>query len=94
MIKYDNQDVRNLEEESLRRSVGILDLNEIKLFYNETFEFNLIYGKLGFVHFRDLETIVNYAGLRQKLDSLENGYKTKITHEDSSFSQEDLIKVK
>lgn len=92
-IKYDNQDVRNLEEESLRRSVGILDADEIKIFYHETFEFNLIYGKLGFVHFSDLDAIVNYAGLREKLDTLENGYRTKITYEDNFFSQQDLIKV-
>ncbi|RMZ94017.1 ATP-binding cassette sub-family B member mitochondrial [Brachionus plicatilis] len=92
MIKYDNQDVRSLEEESLRRLIGLLDLNDIKLFHNETFEFNLVYGKLGYLHYSDLEKIVEFADLKQKLASMEDGFKTIISKKDNFFTQEDLIK--
>ncbi|CAF0710406.1 unnamed protein product [Brachionus calyciflorus] len=92
-IKFDNQEIRNIEEESLRRSVGLIDLNETKIFFNETMEYNLTYGKLGAISYRDLENVANFVDLHSKISSLESGVRTIISQDKHFFTPEELLKI-
>nr|UOU03329.1 ATP-binding cassette subfamily B7-2 [Brachionus rubens] len=92
-IKYDNQEIRNIEEESLRRSIGLIDMNEMKLFYNETVDYNITCGKLGLSSYRDLDSIAKTVGLQQKISSFESGFRTIITQDKHFFDPEELLKL-
>ncbi len=74
-IRVDEQDIRDVTQESLRRAIGIVPQDTV--LFNDTIRYNLQYGRLGASH-EEIEQAAELAQIRDFIESLPDGWDTLV----------------
>ena len=74
-IRIDDQDIKLLDQMSLRRNVGVVPQDTV--LFNESIEFNINYGKIGST-IEEIKDVASLADVHEKINSLPGGYKPKV----------------
>jgi ABC-type transport system involved in Fe-S cluster assembly fused permease/ATPase subunit len=74
-ILIDGQDVRDVTQTSLRKSIGIVPQDTV--LFNDTIEYNIAYGKPGATH-AEVVAAARSAYIHDFIESLPDGYATKV----------------
>jgi len=74
-ISIDGQDIRNVTQQSLRSSIGIVPQDTV--LFNDTIEYNIAYGRPGASH-ADIVAAARAASIHEFIESLPDGYATMV----------------
>jgi len=74
-IRIDGQDLREVTQQSLRASIGIVPQDTV--LFNDTIEYNIAYGRPGASH-EDIVAAARAASIHDFIESLPDGYKTMV----------------
>jgi ATP-binding cassette subfamily B protein len=74
-IRIDDQDVRNVTQDSLRHAIGIVPQDTV--LFNDTIEYNIAYGRPGASR-ADIVAAARAASIHDFIDSLPDGYATMV----------------
>ena len=74
-IRIDDQDIRDVTQESLRRAIGIVPQDTV--LFNDTIRYNLQYGRLDASH-EEIEQAAELAQIREFIESLPDGWDTLV----------------
>ncbi len=74
-IRIDGQDLRNITQQSLRASIGIVPQDTV--LFNDSIEYNIAYGKPGATH-DDIVAAARAASIHDFIESLPDGYQTMV----------------
>jgi ATP-binding cassette subfamily B protein len=74
-IRIDGQDIREVQQQSLRSSIGIVPQDTV--LFNDTVEYNIAYGKPGATH-AEIEQAAWMAHISDFIAKLPDGYKTRV----------------
>ncbi len=74
-VSIDGQDVRTLQQESLRAAIGIVPQDTV--LFNDTIEYNIAYGKPGAAR-EDIVAAARAAHIHDFIASLPDGYETRV----------------
>ncbi|MFC0254086.1 ABCB family ABC transporter ATP-binding protein/permease [Massilia consociata] len=74
-IRIDGQDLRNITQQSLRASIGIVPQDTV--LFNDTIEYNIAYGKPGASH-EDIVAAARAASIHDFIESLPDGYASMV----------------
>lgn len=74
-IRIDGQDLRNITQQSLRASIGIVPQDTV--LFNDSIEYNIAYGRPGASH-EDIVAAARAASIHDFIESLPDGYKTTV----------------
>ncbi|MEW6024099.1 MAG: ABC transporter ATP-binding protein/permease [Pseudomonadota bacterium] len=74
-ISIDGQDIRNVTQQSLRSSIGIVPQDTV--LFNDTIEYNIAYGRPGASH-ADIVAAARAASIHEFIESLPDGYQTMV----------------
>ncbi|KFC67026.1 ABC transporter ATP-binding protein/permease [Massilia sp. LC238] len=74
-IRIDGQDLRNITQQSLRASIGIVPQDTV--LFNDSIEYNIAYGRPGASH-EDIVAAARAASIHDFIESLPDGYKTMV----------------
>jgi ATP-binding cassette subfamily B protein len=74
-IRIDGQDVREVQQQSLRSSIGIVPQDTV--LFNDTVEYNIAYGKPGASH-DEIEQAAWMAHISGFIEKLPDGYQTRV----------------
>jgi ATP-binding cassette subfamily B protein len=74
-ITVDGQDIREVTQTSLRRSIGIVPQDTV--LFNDTVEYNIAYGKPGATH-AEVEAAARAARIHDFIASTPKGYETMV----------------
>lgn len=74
-IKIDNQDIRDVTQNSLRNQIGIVPQDTV--LFNESIEYNIAYGKPGATH-EEVIAAAKVACIHDFIMSLPQGYATSV----------------
>jgi ATP-binding cassette, subfamily B, heavy metal transporter len=74
-ISIDGQDLREVTQESLRRSIGIVPQDTV--LFNDTIEYNIAYGKPGASH-DEIVAAARAASIHDFIESLPDGYASMV----------------
>ena len=74
-IRIDGQDLRNITQQSLRASIGIVPQDTV--LFNDSIEYNIAYGRPGASH-EDILAAARAASIHDFIESLPDGYKTMV----------------
>ena len=74
-IRIDDQDIKLLDQTSLRRNIGVVPQDTV--LFNESIEYNINYGKIEST-FEEIKEVASLADVHEKINSLPDGYKTKV----------------
>ena len=74
-ISIDGQDIRNVTQQSLRASIGIVPQDTV--LFNDTIEYNIAYGRPGASH-ADIVAAARAASIHEFIESLPDGYATMV----------------
>ena len=74
-IMIDDQDIKVMKQISLRENIGVVPQDTV--LFNETIEFNISYGKIGST-LEDIKEVACLADVNDRINSLPDGYKTKV----------------
>jgi ATP-binding cassette subfamily B protein len=74
-ILVDGQDVRAVQQSSLRASIGIVPQDTV--LFNDTIEYNIAYGRPGASH-QEIVTAARLAQIHDFVASLPEGYRTQV----------------
>jgi ATP-binding cassette subfamily B protein len=74
-IRIDGQDIREVQQQSLRSSIGIVPQDTV--LFNDTVEYNIGYGKPGASH-AEIEQAAWMAHISDFIAKLPDGYKTRV----------------
>ncbi|MDK6079416.1 ABCB family ABC transporter ATP-binding protein/permease [Massilia varians] len=74
-IRIDGQDLRNITQQSLRASIGIVPQDTV--LFNDSIEYNIAYGRPGASH-EDIVAAARAASIHDFIESLPDGYQTMV----------------
>jgi ATP-binding cassette subfamily B protein len=74
-IRVDDQDIREVTQQSLRRAIGIVPQDTV--LFNDTIYYNLAYGRPGATR-EEIEAAAAMAHIGHFIDSLPQGYETLV----------------
>ena len=74
-IRIDGQDIRDVQQQSLRSSIGIVPQDTV--LFNDTVEYNIAYGKPGASH-AEIEQAAWMAHISDFIAKLPDGYQTRV----------------
>ncbi|HEV8391258.1 MAG TPA: ABC transporter ATP-binding protein/permease [Dongiaceae bacterium] len=74
-IRVDGQDIRDVQQQSLRSSIGIVPQDTV--LFNDTVEYNIAYGKPGSSH-AEIEQAAWMAHIADFIAKLPDGYQTRV----------------
>jgi len=74
-IVIDGQDVRDVQQQSLRSNIGIVPQDTV--LFNDTVEYNIAYGKPGASH-AEIEQAAWMAHISGFIEKLPDGYQTRV----------------
>jgi len=74
-IRIDGQDIRDVQQQSLRSSIGIVPQDTV--LFNDTVEYNIAYGKPGSSH-AEIEQAAWMAHIADFIAKLPDGYQTRV----------------
>jgi ATP-binding cassette subfamily B protein len=74
-IRIDGQDVREVQQQSLRSAIGIVPQDTV--LFNDTVEYNIAYGKPGASH-DEIEQAAWMAHISGFIEKLPDGYQTRV----------------
>jgi len=74
-IRIDDQDVRNVTQDSLRHAIGIVPQDTV--LFNDTIEYNIAYGRPGASR-ADIVAAARAASIHDFIESLPDGYATMV----------------
>ncbi|MFN3791868.1 ABCB family ABC transporter ATP-binding protein/permease [Massilia sp.] len=74
-IRIDGQDLRNITQQSLRASIGIVPQDTV--LFNDSIEYNIAYGRPGASH-ADIVAAARAASIHDFIESLPDGYRTTV----------------
>ena len=74
-IRIDDQDIKLLDQMSLRRDVGVVPQDTV--LFNESIEFNINYGKIGST-IKEIKDVASLADVHENIKFIPDGYKTKV----------------
>ncbi|MGX9221623.1 ABCB family ABC transporter ATP-binding protein/permease [Massilia varians] len=74
-IRIDGQDLRNITQQSLRASIGIVPQDTV--LFNDSIEYNIAYGRPGASH-EDIVAAARAASIHEFIESLPDGYQTMV----------------
>ena len=74
-IRIDGQDLRDVTQESLRRSIGVVPQDTV--LFNDTIEYNIAYGRAG-ASAEEIEQAARLAQIHDFITSMPDGYATKV----------------
>jgi ABC-type multidrug transport system fused ATPase/permease subunit len=74
-IRIDNQDIRLLDQTSLRRNIGMVPQDTV--LFNDSIAYNIDYGKIGSSP-EEIVEAVTLANLNEKIDTFPDGYITLV----------------
>jgi ATP-binding cassette subfamily B protein len=74
-VTIDGQDVRDVTQESLRQSIGIVPQDTV--LFNDTVEYNIAYGRTGASR-AEVETVARAAHIHHFIASTPKGYATMV----------------
>ena len=74
-IRIDGQDLRNITQQSLRASIGIVPQDTV--LFNDSIEYNIAYGRPG-ASIDDIVAAARAASIHDFIESLPDGYKTMV----------------
>ncbi|BDT61421.1 metal ABC transporter permease [Massilia varians] len=74
-IRIDGQDLRNITQQSLRASIGIVPQDTV--LFNDSIEYNIAYGRPGASH-GDIVAAARAASIHDFIESLPDGYQTMV----------------
>jgi ATP-binding cassette subfamily B protein len=74
-IRIDAQDVRDVQQQSLRSNIGIVPQDTV--LFNDTIEYNIAYGKPGASH-AEIEQAAWMAHIADFIEKLPDGYQTRV----------------
>jgi len=74
-ILIDRQDVRDVQQQSLRSNIGIVPQDTV--LFNDTVEYNIAYGKPGATH-AEIEQAAWMAHIADFIEKLPDGYQTRV----------------
>jgi ABC-type transport system involved in Fe-S cluster assembly fused permease/ATPase subunit len=74
-ILIDGQDIRDVQQQSLRSSIGIVPQDTV--LFNDTVEYNIAYGKPGASH-AEIEQAAWMAQISGFVEKLPDGYQTRV----------------
>ncbi|MEQ5775523.1 MULTISPECIES: ABC transporter ATP-binding protein/permease [unclassified Thalassospira] len=74
-ITIDGQDVRDVTQGSLRRSIGIVPQDTV--LFNDTIAYNVAYGRPGAGQ-DEIDNVASLASIRDFINSLPDGFKTMV----------------
>ncbi len=74
-IRIDGQDLRNITQQSLRASIGIVPQDTV--LFNDSIEYNIAYGRPGASH-EDIVAAARAASIHDFIESLPEGYQTMV----------------
>ncbi len=74
-VSIDGQDVRTLQQESLRAAIGIVPQDTV--LFNDTIEYNIAYGRPGAGR-EDIVAAARAAHIHDFIESLPDGYDTRV----------------
>ncbi len=74
-IRIDGQDLRDITQQSLRSSIGIVPQDTV--LFNDTIEYNIAYGRPGASH-EDIVAAARAASIHEFIESLPDGYQSMV----------------
>ena len=74
-IRIDGQDLRDVTQQSLRASIGIVPQDTV--LFNDTIEYNIAYGRPGASH-EDIVAAARAASIHDFIESLPDGYASMV----------------
>ncbi len=74
-VRIDGQDIRDVTQDSLRAAIGIVPQDTV--LFNDTIEYNIAYGRPGAAQ-ADIEEAARLAHIHRFIESLPDGYQTRV----------------